>query len=88
LAFTDETWTKTNLAPLRGWARRGQRLQAKVPHGRWKTMTFLAVLRHNRVDALWVIEGPIHGESFRLCVDRVLVPTLKPGDIVTGGARS
>ena len=44
LVFIDETWTKTNMAPLRGWAPRGQRLIAKVPHGRWKTTTFLAAL--------------------------------------------
>ena len=44
LVFIDETWTKTNMASLRGWAPRGRRLVAKVPHGRWKTMTFLAAL--------------------------------------------
>jgi putative transposase len=82
LVFIDETWTKTNMAPLRGWAPRGQRLKAKVPHGRWKTMTFLAALRHDRVDAPWLIDGPINGERFRLYVDKVLVPTLKTGDIV------
>jgi hypothetical protein len=53
------------MAPLRGWASRGHRLTAKVPHGRWKTMTFLAALRHDRIDAPWFIEGPIDGESFR-----------------------
>ena len=82
LVFIDETWTKTNMAPLRGWAPRGERLPAKVPHGRWKTMTFLAALRHDRVVAPWLIEGPINGESFLLYVEKVLVPTLKPGDIV------
>lgn len=45
-------------------------------------MTFLAALRHDRVDAPWLIEGPINGESFRLYIDKVLVPTLRPGDIV------
>lgn len=70
------------MAPLRGWAPRGQRLLAKVPYGRWTTMTFLAALRHDRVDAPWLIEGPINGESFRLYIDKVLVPTLRPGDIV------
>jgi transposase len=82
LVFIDETWTKTNMAPLRGWGPLGQRLPAKVPHGRWTTMTFLAALRHDRVDAPWLIEGPINGESFRLYIDKVLVPTLRPGDIV------
>jgi transposase len=70
------------MAPLRGWAPRGQRLTAKVPHGRWKTMTFLAALHHDRIDAPWFIEGPINGESFRTYVEKVLVPSLRPGDIV------
>ena len=82
LVFIDETWSKTNMAPLRGWAPRGQRLTAKVPHGRWKTMTFLAALRHDRIDAPWVLDGPIDGDSFRTYVEEVLVPTLEPGDIV------
>jgi putative transposase len=82
LVFIDETWTKTNMAPLRGWAPRGERLRAKVPYGHWKTMTFLAALRHDRIDAPWLIDGPINGERFRLYVDKVLVPSLKPGDIV------
>jgi transposase len=82
LVFIDETWTRTDMAPLRGWAPRGSRLVAKVPQGRWKTMTFLAALRHDRIDAPWFIEGPIDGESFRLYVKDVLLPTLRPGDIV------
>lgn len=82
LVFIDETWTKTNMAPLRGWGPLGQRLPAKVPYGRWTTMTFLAALRHDRVEAPWLLEGPINGESFRLYVDQVLIPTLRPGDIV------
>jgi transposase len=82
LIFLDETWAKTNMAPLRGWSPSGARLKAKVPHGHWKTMTFLAALRHDRIEAPWLINGPINGERFRIYVERVLVPTLKPGDIV------
>jgi transposase len=82
LVFIDETWTKTNMAPLRGWAVRGKRLVAKVPQRRWKTTTFVAALRRDRIDAPWLLEGPIDGESFRTYVARVLVPTLRPGDIV------
>ncbi|MEJ0025893.1 MAG: IS630 family transposase [Rhizomicrobium sp.] len=82
LVFIDETWTKTNMAPLRGWAPVGERLRAKVPHKRWKTMTFLAALRQDRLDAPWLIDGPINGVRFLLYVEKVLVPTLKPGDIV------
>src|SRR5258708_27166814 len=70
------------MAPLRGWAPRGQRIKAKVPHGHWQTMTFLAALRHDRITAPWLIEGPINGETFQLYVEKVLVPTLRPGDIV------
>jgi len=82
LVFIDETWTKTNMAPLRGWGPRGQRLYAKVPHGHWRTTTFLAALRHDRIDAPCVIDGPINGEIFRCYVEQFLVPTLRPGDIV------
>src|SRR5215470_16139381 len=82
LVFIDETWTKTNMAPLRGWAPRGHRLTATVPYGRWETTTFVAALRHDRIEAPWLLEGPIDGESFRIYLENVLVPTLKPGDIV------
>ena len=82
MVFIDETWTKTNMSPLRGWGPRGERLLAKVPHGRWKTLTFIAALRYNRVAAPWLIEGPINGESFRVYVEKVLAPTLAPDDIV------
>jgi len=70
------------MAPLRGWAPRGSRLIAKVPDGRWKTMTFLAALRHDRIAAPWLLEGPIDGESFAIYIEKVLLPTLRPGDIV------
>jgi transposase len=70
------------MAPLRGWAPRGKRLITKVPHGRWKTTTFLAALRHDRIEAPWLLEGPIDGESFRTYVEKVLAPTLREGDIV------
>ena len=82
MVFIDETWTKTNMAPLRGWSLRGERLVAKVPHRRWKTTTFVAALRLDRIEARWLLDGPIDGESFRTYVARVLVPTLREGDIV------
>lgn len=82
LVFIDETWIKTNMAPLRGWGLRGQRLDARVPHGNWKTLTFVAALRHDRVDAPCVIDGPINGDLFTAYVEQVLVPTLRPGDVV------
>lgn len=82
LVFVDETWAKTNMAPLRGWAPRGQRLHAKVPFGHWRTMTFIAGLRCDRIDAPHVLDGPINGQSFTAWVEQCLVPTLSPGDIV------
>src|ERR1700753_1988120 len=82
LVFIDETWTRTDMGPLRGWAPRGRRLYAKVPHGRWKTMTFPAARPHDRIDAPWFIEGPIDGMSFRTYVEKILLPVLRPGDIV------
>ena len=65
-----------------GRARRGERLVAKVPRGRWRTLTFLAALRSDRIDAPCVIDGPINGASFLAYVEQLLAPTLKPGDIV------
>ena len=82
LGFIDETWVKTNMAPLRGWGPRGRRLRAYAPYGHWKTLTFIAALRHDRIDAPWVIDGPINGELFGLYVEKVLAPTLAPGDVV------
>jgi transposase len=82
LVFIDETWVKINMAPLRGWGPRGQRLEARVPHGHWKTLTFVAALRVDRVDAPWVIDGPINGELFTLYAQTILAPTLSPGDVV------
>lgn len=70
------------MAPLRGWGPRGQRLEAKVPHGHWKTMTFIAALRHDRIDAPWIIDGPINGELFNAYVTTQLAPTLRKGEIV------
>lgn len=70
------------MAALRGWGAKGQRLPAKVPHGHWKTLTFIAALRHDRVDAPCVIDGPINGMLFTAYVEQFLAPALAPGDIV------
>lgn len=67
---------------LRGWSPRGKRLLAKVPQGHWRTLTFLAALRSDRIDAPLVLDGPINGDSFLAYVEQLLVPTLSPGDIV------
>jgi hypothetical protein len=63
--FIDETWAKTNMTRRHGRCSRGARLVAKVPQGRWRTLTFLAALRHDRITAPCVIDGPINGASFR-----------------------
>jgi len=82
LVFIDETWIKTNMSPLRGWGPSGQRLKAHAPFGHWKTMTFVAALRHDRLDAPFVIDGAINGAGFQTYVEQVLVPTLAKGDVV------
>jgi transposase len=70
------------MSPLRGWAPVGQRLNAKAPYGHWKTMTFLAALRCDRIDAPCVLDQPINGDSFLNYVEQCLVPTLSAGDVV------
>ena len=81
--FIDETWTKTNMTRLYGWAKRGKRLVDKTtPHGHWKTTTFVAALRNDRIDGPCLFDGPINGERFRAYVEQELVPTLKSDDIV------
>jgi transposase len=82
LVFIDETWVKTNMTRVHGRCRKGERLRAKVPHGHWKTMTFIGALRIDRIDAPCVIDGPINGERFLAYIEQFLVPTLKEGDIV------
>ncbi len=82
LVFIDETWIKTNMAPLRGWGPKGKRVRGFAPHGRWRAMTFLAALRCDRLAAPCVFDGPINGACFPAYVEQQLVPTLPPGDIV------
>ena len=82
LVFIDETWAKTNMTRTHGRSACGSRLLAKVPHGHWQTLTFLAALRYDSITAPCVFDGPINGESFRAYIEQFLVPTLKPGDIV------
>jgi transposase len=82
LVFIDETGTSTNMARLRGRARRGERLVGKIPHGHWKTTTFVAGLRSDALTAPCVIDGPMNGNTFLAYVEQILAPSLKPGDIV------
>jgi transposase len=82
LVFIDETWIKTNMAPLRGWGARGERVRGFAPQGRWRTLTFLGALRCDRFTAPCLFDGPINGECFRAYVAQILLPSLNPGDIV------
>ena len=82
LVFIDETWAKTNMTRTHGRALKGARLVAKVPHGHWRTLTFLAALRSNAITAPCVVDGPINGVTFLAYVEQLLIPTLKRGDIV------
>jgi transposase len=82
LVFIDETWATTNMTRRYGRSARGQRLVAPVPHGHWKTSTFVAGLRTSGLTAPLVVDGAINGDIFRAYVEQVLAPTLIPGDIV------
>ena len=82
LVLIDETWATTNMARKKWRASKGERLRASVPHGHWKTTTFVAGLRLTGLMAPRVLDGPINGLWFQAYVDQVLVPTLSRGDIV------
>jgi len=82
LVFLDETAVTTKMARLYGRAKRGERCRALIPHGHWKTTTFLAGLRLDGITAPMVLDGPMTGAAFRAYIEQVLVPTLTPGDIV------
>ena len=82
LVFIDETGASTKMARRYGRAPRGQRCRAPVPHGHWKTTTFVGALRLHGMTAPMVLDGAMHGAAFLAYVEQVLVPTLAPGDIV------
>ena len=82
IGFIDETSLKTNMAKTTGWSPCGARLVDHVPFGHWQTQTFIAALRHDRLDAPWVIGGPINRELFDLYIETQLAPTLHKGDVV------
>jgi transposase len=82
LVFLDETWTSTNMTRRYGRSLRGQRLVMSVPHGHWKTTTFIAGLRLDGLVAPTVVDGAVNGELFEAYVRQQLAPTLRPGDVV------
>ena len=82
LIFIDETWASTNLARRYGRCARGERLRVGVPHGHWKTTTFIGALTLRGFIAPFVIDGPINRLAFETYVEKVLVPELRKGDVV------
>ena len=82
LVFIDETGASTKMARRHGRAPRGQRLRSSVPHGHWKTTTFVGALRLSGMTAPMVLDGPMNGAWFLAYVQQVLAPTLSPGDVV------
>ena len=82
MVFIDETGASTKMARRYGRAPRGERCRAPVPHGHWKTTTFVGALRLEGMTAPMVLDGAMHGAAFLAYVEQVLAPTLSPGDIV------
>jgi len=82
LVFIDETWASTNMARRHGRCGRGERLRVGVPHGHWKTTTFIGALTMRGFIAPFVLDGPINRDAFETYVEQVLIPELRPGDIV------
>jgi len=82
LVFIDETGLNTKMTRLYGRAAKGERCLGSAPHGHWKSFTFIAALRHDRISAPWLLDGPMDKESFCAYVEHVLAPELEPGDLV------
>jgi transposase len=82
LVFLDETGADTKMVRRYGWGPKSARVISHVPHGHWKTTTFLAALRTTGLTAPLVLDGPMNGESFLAYIQQFLSPTLRPGDIV------
>ena len=82
IVFIDESGINTKMARLRGRSPRGQRMVAAIPHGHWKTMTFIAGLRCDGLTAPWVVEGAMDGDAFERYIETQLAPTLQKGDVV------
>ena len=80
--FIDQTWATTAMTRRYGRAQRGRRVVAAVPHGHWKTTTFVAALRHDGLSAPCVFDGAINGARFLAYIEQALAPSLRPGDIV------
>lgn len=82
LVFIDETAANTKMARRYGRSRRGRRVVGRIPHGHWKTTTFVGAMRSTGLTAPLVVDGPMNGDVFLAYVQQHLSPTLKPGDVV------
>ena len=82
LVFIDETGASTKMARLYGRSKRGERCRAPIPHGHWKTTTFVGALRLSGMTAPMVLDGAMYGAAFLAYVEQALIPTLTPGDVV------
>mgnify|MGYP001815397646 FL=1 len=82
LVFVDETGASTKMARLYGRSVRGERCRSPIPHGHWKTTTFVGALRRSGMTAPMVLDGAMHGAAFLAYVEQMLAPTLKLGDVV------
>lgn len=82
LIFIDESGLSTKMARLRGWAPKGERCRAAIPHGHWKTITFVGGLTLDGFVAPMLLDGPMDGECFLAWVEQMLAPTLQPADLV------
>ena len=80
--FLDETGLTTKMTRLYGRSPRGERLVGAVPHGHWRTTTFIAGLRQSGIIAPLVLDGPMTGAAFRAYIEQALAPALQPGDVV------
>lgn len=82
LIFIDESGLSTKMARLRGWAPKGERCSAAIPHGHWKTITFVGGLTLEGFVAPMLLDAPMDGECFLAWVEQMLAPTLQPGQLV------
>lgn len=76
LIFIDESGLSTKMARLRGWAPSGERCRASVPHGHWKTITFVGGLTLSGFIAPMLLDGPMDGECFLAWVEQMLAPAM------------
>lgn len=80
--FLDETWASTNMTRTHGRCPKGKRLVMDIPHGHWKTITFVVAMTLGGLVAPTVVDGPMTGDIFVAYIEQQLLPLLKPGDVV------